>query len=134
MSASAVDGRTRSNATRIARRIAVLIVGASREHRQLRGPSGANRLWDRPANEMSEVRNCGVAADTKVETPEGSMTVRSCAGKAIPVLSRNADKAILFRMMLDVRKVAEIHPVLKITLENGGSFRVAPEQILYRAD
>ena len=62
------------------------------------------------------------------------MTVRTCSGKAIPVLSRNADNAILFRMMLDVRKVAEIHLVLKITLESGPSFRVAPEQVLFRAD
>jgi hypothetical protein len=83
---------------------------------------------------MSEVRNSGVAADTKVETPEGSMTIRICAGKAIPVLTRNEENAILFRMMLDVRKIAEGHPVLKVTLENGSAFRVAPEQVLYLAD
>jgi len=83
---------------------------------------------------MSDVRNCGVAADTKVETPEGSMTIRVCAGKAIPVLSRNAESAVLFRMMQDVRKVADVHPVLRITLENGDSFRVAPEQVLFQAD
>ena len=41
----------------------------------------------------------------KVETPEGSMTIRVCAGKAIPVLSQNADHVVLFRMMRDVRKI-----------------------------
>lgn len=83
---------------------------------------------------MSEVLRCGVAADTKVETPEGSMTVRACAGKAIPVLTRNAENQILFRMMREVRKVADAHPVLAVTLESGESFRVAPEQILFSAD
>lgn len=83
---------------------------------------------------MSDIRNCAIAGDTKVETPEGSMTIKSCAGKAIPVLTRTPDSAILFRMMRDVRKVAEEHPVLRITLETGASFRVAPEQLLVQAD
>lgn len=83
---------------------------------------------------MSDLRSCGVAADTKIETPEGPMTIRACAGKAIPVLTRDANEQVLFRMMQDVRKVAESHPVLRITLENGDSFRVAPEQLLCRAD
>jgi hypothetical protein len=83
---------------------------------------------------MSEVRHCGIAAETKVETPEGPMTIRACAGKAIPVLTRNDESAVLFRMMLDVRKVADGHPVLKVTLENGESFRIAPEQIMVQAD
>lgn len=83
---------------------------------------------------MSDVRHCGIAAETKVETPEGSMTIRACAGKAIPVLTRSDENAILFRMMLEVRKVADDHPVLKVTLENGESFRIAPEQILVQAD
>lgn len=83
---------------------------------------------------MSEVLRCGVAADTKVETPEGSMTVRACAGKAIPVLTRNAENQVLFRMMRDVRKVADAHPIVAVTLETGESFRVAPEQVLFGAD
>jgi hypothetical protein len=85
---------------------------------------------------MSEtgLQRCGLAADTKVETPEGSMAIRTCAGKSIPVLSRNAAGEILFRMMREVRKVADAHPVLKVTLVNGESFRVAPEQIIFLAD
>lgn len=62
------------------------------------------------------------------------MTIRACAGKGIPVLSKNDDGAVLFRMMRDVRKILDAHAVLRVTLENGASFRVAPEQILYRAD
>lgn len=83
---------------------------------------------------MSDLRHCGLAADTKIETPEGSMTIRACAGKAIPVLSRDGELRLLFRMMLDVRPVAESHPIVRITLENGDSFRAAPEQELFRAD
>ena len=83
---------------------------------------------------MSQVQNCGLAAETKVETPEGSMTIRACAGKAIPVLSRNEESSVLFRMMLEVRKVADAHPVLKITLETGEAFRVAGEQIFLGPD
>jgi hypothetical protein len=83
---------------------------------------------------MGDLHNCGVAAETKVETPEGPMTIRACAGKSIPVLTRNAENQILFRMMLDVRKIADQHHVLKITLETGDAFRVAPEQLLLRAD
>lgn len=83
---------------------------------------------------MSEIITCGLAAETKVETPEGSLTIRTCAGKAIPVLTHNEEGEHLFRMMLDVRKVADAHPVLKITMANGASFRVAGEQMLYTPD
>jgi hypothetical protein len=75
---------------------------------------------------------CAVAADTKVETPEGGLTVKSVAGKAVAVFTRDADGRVRFRIMRDVRKVAEQQPVLKITLENGQSFRVGPEQVLFK--
>src|ERR1041385_454179 len=75
---------------------------------------------------------CAVAADTKVETPEGAMMIRSAAGKAIAVFTREATGRTRFRMMQDVRKVAEQQPVLTITLENGHTFRVAPQQVLYK--
>ena len=75
---------------------------------------------------------CGVAADTKVETPEGAMTIRTVAGKAIAVFTRTPAGRVRFHMMQDVRKLAEQQPVLKIALENGQSFRVSPQQVLYR--
>ena len=76
-------------------------------------------------------RVCALAADTKVETPEGAMAIRAVAGKAIAVFTREAGR-VRFRMMLDVRKLAEQQPVLKITLETGESFRVAAEQVFYK--
>ena len=78
---------------------------------------------------MSE---CAVAADTKVETPEGGLTIKSLAGKAVAVFTRDGDGRVRFRMMVDINKVAEQQPVLKIALENGLSFRVAPEQVLFK--
>ena len=73
-----------------------------------------------------------VAADTKVETPEGSMTIRAVAGQAIAVLTKTDTGRHLFRLMKDVEKVADQAPVLRITLENGLSFRVGPDQILFK--
>jgi hypothetical protein len=74
----------------------------------------------------------GLAADTKVETPEGALAIRSIAGKAIAVFTREPAGRVRFRMMQNVRKVAEQQPVLKITLENCRSFRVTPEQVLFK--
>lgn len=75
---------------------------------------------------------CGLAADTKVETPEGAMTIRSVVGKAIAVFTREPAGRARFRMMQNVRKVGEHQSVLKITLDNGQSFRVAPGQVLFK--
>ncbi len=75
---------------------------------------------------------CALAADTKVETPEGSMAIRTVAGKAIAVFTRTLQGRVRFRLMQNVRKTAEQQPVLKITLETGQSFRVAPQQVLYK--
>ncbi len=74
----------------------------------------------------------GLAADTKIETPEGAMTIRAAAGKAIAVFTREADGHVRFRLMRNVRKTLEQQPVVKVTLENGRAFRVAAEQILFR--
>ncbi|MFQ5665877.1 MAG: hypothetical protein ACE5I7_05530 [Candidatus Binatia bacterium] len=75
---------------------------------------------------------CGLAAETKVETPEGAMAIRTVVGKAIAVFTREEGGRTRFRMMRNVRKVAEQQPVLTITLESGQSFRVAPEQVLFK--
>jgi hypothetical protein len=76
--------------------------------------------------------DCALAADTKVETPEGALTIKGLAGKAIAVFTRDADGRVRFRMMRDITRAAEQQPVLKITLENGMSFRVAGEQVLFK--
>ena len=75
---------------------------------------------------------CALAADTKVETPEGAMAIRTVAGKSIAVFTREPGGRVRFRMMLNVRKNAEQQPVVKVTLENQQSFRVGPEQILFK--
>ncbi len=77
-------------------------------------------------------RVCGLAAETKVETPEGAMAIRSAAGKSIAVFSREPTGRVRFRMMQNVRKVGEQQPVLKLTLHNGQSFRVVPEQVVFK--
>lgn len=77
-------------------------------------------------------RVCSLAAETKVETPEGAMAIRSVAGKSIAVFSREPTGRVRFRMMQNVRKVGEQQPVVKLTLHNGQSFRVAPEQVLFK--
>lgn len=74
---------------------------------------------------------CAVAADTKLETPEGSLTVKSLAAKPAPVFTIE-DGRVRFRMLTDACLIAESAPVLGITLENGATFRVAPEQVLFR--
>jgi len=75
---------------------------------------------------------CGLAAETKVETPEGAMAIRTVVGKSIAVFSRDRMGRVRFRMMQNVRKVGEQRPVLRLTLHNGQSFRVAPEQVLFK--
>jgi hypothetical protein len=75
---------------------------------------------------------CGLAADTKVETPEGAITIRTVAGKAIAVFTREPNGRARFRMMQNVRKISEQQPVLKVTLDTGQAFRVAPDQVLFK--
>lgn len=74
---------------------------------------------------------CAIAADTKLETPEGSLTVKSLAAKAAPVFTIE-DGHVRFRMFTDARVIADSAPALGITLENGATFRVGPEQVLFR--
>ena len=75
---------------------------------------------------------CGLAADTKVETPEGATVIRTVVGKAIAVFTREPGGRVRFRMMKNVRKIADQQPVLKVTLETGQGFRVAPDQVLFK--
>jgi hypothetical protein len=77
-------------------------------------------------------RQCGLAGDTRVETPEGAMMIRSVAGKSISAFTREPGGRVRFRRMLDVHCVEEKAPVVRITLATGASFRVAPYQVLYK--
>lgn len=75
---------------------------------------------------------CALAGDAKVETPEGALPVRTLVGKNVSVFTREPSGRVRFRLMLDVRKLAEQQPVVKVTLETGVAFRVAPAQVLYK--
>ncbi len=79
-----------------------------------------------------EERSCALAAETKLETPEGPLTVRGLAGKSVPVFVRDEGGHVRFRVSRNVQKVAEAAPVVKIVLETGESFRVGPEQVLFK--
>lgn len=73
-----------------------------------------------------------VAADTKLETPEGPLTIKTVGASPTSVMTRNDDGSIRFAMSTEVRRVAEAQPVLRIALENGRALRVGPEQILLK--
>lgn len=75
---------------------------------------------------------CALAPDTKIETPEGALTVKGLAGKNVAVFTREDGGRVRFRPLHNARKVAEAQPVIKIVMENGLSFRVGAAQILYR--
>src|SRR5437879_5099291 len=77
---------------------------------------------------------CGLAAETKVETPEGGLAIRTVAGKAIAVFTREETGHVRFRMMENVRRIAEQQPVVTLTLETGHTFRVAPYQMMFKAE
>lgn len=73
---------------------------------------------------------CAVAHDTKLETPEGPLTVKTVGASPTSVMTPTDAGQVRFAMTTEVRRVAEAQPVLRITLENGRAFRVGAEQIL----
>jgi len=75
---------------------------------------------------------CGLAGETKVETPEGGLTVRGLAGKNVSVFTREPEGRVRFRRMLNVRAVGADQPLVRITLDSGAAFRVVPSQVLYK--
>jgi hypothetical protein len=71
-----------------------------------------------------------VPGDTKLETPEGALTMTALARTPAALLSRTDDRTVRFAMIKAVRKLAGAQPVLRLTLSNGSAVRVAPNQVL----
>ena len=78
--------------------------------------------------------SCAVASDTKLETPEGPLTVKTVGNSPTPVMICGDDGHHAFAMTSDVRVIAATQPVLRITLDNGRSLRVGAEQLLWGPD
>lgn len=72
-------------------------------------------------------RSSAIASDTKLETPEGPLTMKSLAAKPAPVFTLEENR-IRFRMLVEPRLLGEAQPVLRVSLDNGASARVAPQQ------
>jgi len=81
---------------------------------------------------MSSV--CALAGETKVETPEGPMALRSVVGKMVPVFSRDPNGRVRFRPMLDVRPIEGPRAVIRVVLDNGLSFLAGEEQRVFPID
>lgn len=75
---------------------------------------------------------CCVAADTKLETPEGGLTMSSLASKPAALLSRTDGREVRFAMIKNIVKVGEAQPVVRIRLANGSALRVGAAQVLYK--
>jgi hypothetical protein len=81
---------------------------------------------------MSSIPVCCVASDTKLETPEGGLTMSSLASKPAALLTRTDAREIRFAMIKNVVKIGAAQPVVRIRLSNGGALRVGPAQVLYK--
>jgi len=77
---------------------------------------------------------CALAADAKLETPEGPLTVKTVGVSPTPVMVLDAESVHRFTMSTDVRVVAAAQPVLRVTLDNGRAVRLGPEQMLLAVD
>ena len=75
---------------------------------------------------------CQVAADTKLETPEGPLTMRTVAKTPCSVLTRTDEGQVRFHMTHRAAPSGAPAPVLRVRLASGLSLRVGSEQILYR--
>jgi hypothetical protein len=76
--------------------------------------------------------SCAVAVDTKLETPEGPLTMRTVAKTPCSVMTRTDDGKVRFHMTKDARVVGEARPTLRITLENDLTLRVGEDQVLFK--
>jgi len=78
---------------------------------------------------------CALAADAKLETPEGPLTVKTVGVSPTPVMVLGAEghhglAEHAFVMSEDVRVVATAHPVLRLVLDNGRAVRLGADQVL----
>jgi hypothetical protein len=76
--------------------------------------------------------SCAVAVNTKLETPEGPLTMRTVAKTPCSVMTRTDEGEIRFHMTRDARVQGEALPTLRITLEDGLSFQVGENQVLFK--
>lgn len=81
---------------------------------------------------MSANGVCCVASDTKLETPEGGLTMSALASKPAALLTRTDGREVRFAMIKNVAKVGEAQPVVRVRLSNGGTLRVGVTQVLYK--
>ncbi len=72
-----------------------------------------------------------IAYNTKLETPEGPFTVKTVLKSPTAVMTRADDGTVRF-VMSKMGEVSEKQAVLALTLENGRSLRVGPEQVLLK--
>lgn len=73
---------------------------------------------------------CALAADTKLETPQGPMTAKTVAAAPTPVMVRDADGINRFAMSHAGQLVAAAQPVVRLTFETGRVLRIGPDQLL----
>ena len=75
---------------------------------------------------------CAVAADTKLETPEGPLTMRTIAKTPCSVLTRTVDGRTRFHMVVRPEQLEAPRPVVRVQLDNGLALRVGADQILFQ--
>lgn len=73
-----------------------------------------------------------VAADTKLETPEGPLTMATIARAPVSVMTRNDQGVVRFAMTAAARKSDTALPMLLVSLAGGRSFRVGHGQVLLK--
>ena len=77
---------------------------------------------------------CAVAAETKLETPEGPLTTKTILATPTAVMTRTDDRTVRFAISKEAQKSDGPQPVLRLTLSNGNSFRIGPNQVLLKYD
>lgn len=73
---------------------------------------------------------CAIAADTKLETPEGPITVKTVLKSPTAVMTRGDDGQVRFAMTSGAQVVGAALPVLVIELDNGRTLRVGGDQVV----
>ena len=75
--------------------------------------------------------SCAVAADTKLETPEGPLTMRTIAKTPCSVMTRTEDGKTRFHMIVSPEQLEAPRPVVRVQLDNGHALRVGADQVLF---